>query len=128
FNALVLGVFGATALLLAVVGIYGVISCAVAQRTHEIGIRTALGAQPRDVLSLVLGRALALTGAGIALGLGASLGLTRLIGALLYDVKPADAVTLVAVTLGLGAVSVLASYLPTRRAMRLDPLIALKGE
>jgi putative ABC transport system permease protein len=126
FNALVLGIFGAVALLLSVVGTYGVIAYGVAQRTHEIGIRAALGAQSRDLLRLVLGHALALTLTGIGIGLIGALALTRLLAALLYDVAPTDAPTYISVSALLLGVSAVASWVPTRRAMRVDPLVALR--
>jgi putative ABC transport system permease protein len=128
FNALLLGAFGAAALLLSLVGTYGVIAYGVAQRTHEIGIRTALGARTGDVMKLVLGRAMLLTLSGILLGLGGALALTRLLAGLLYAVEPTDATTFAGVALALALVSLLASYLPTRRATRVDPLTALRME
>jgi putative ABC transport system permease protein len=126
FSALVLGSFGALALMMAVVGTYGVVSYSVAQRTHEIGIRAALGASASDVMRLVLGRALALTLAGIALGAAGAAALTRVLAGLLYDVRPTDGPTYLTMALATGVVAMLASYIPTRRAMRVDPVEALR--
>jgi putative ABC transport system permease protein len=128
FNTLLLGVFAQIAFLLAAVGIYGVISCDVSERTHEIGIRVALGAQPGDVLKLVLGQGARLAGYGIAAGLAAAFALTRLMATMLYGVKATDAYTFAAIPVLLGAVALAASYLPTRRALRLDPVTALRHE
>jgi putative ABC transport system permease protein len=128
FNALLIGVFGAVALLLSLVGTYGVIAYGVAQRTHEIGIRAALGASATDVLSMILGRALRLTLAGVAIGVAGALALTRLLEGLLFGVTPTDPVTFIAISGLLAVVSLAASYLPTRRAMRVDPLIAMRAD
>jgi putative ABC transport system permease protein len=123
-----LSVFAGAALLLAAVGIYGVIAYSVTQRTQEIGIRMALGAQRGDVLRMVVGQAALLSAAGIACGAGAALGLTRLMVGLLYEVRPADPLTFGAVAVVLAAVALLASYVPARRATRVDPVIALRAE
>jgi ABC-type antimicrobial peptide transport system permease subunit len=128
FNAVLLGVFAAMALALSLVGTYGVIAYGVSQRTHEIGIREALGAQSSDVLQLVLGRAMALTLGGIAIGLLGALALTRLLEGLLYGVTPTDRVTFAAIATLLAVVSLVASYIPARRAMKVDPLIALRSD
>jgi putative ABC transport system permease protein len=128
FNTALLGVFALIGFLLAAVGIYGVISCDVSERTHEIGIRVALGAQPGDVLKLVLGQGARLAGYGIAAGMVAAFALTRLMAAMLYGVKATDAYTFAAIPVVLGAVALAASYLPSRRALRLDPVTALRHE
>jgi predicted permease len=122
------GAFGVLALLLAAVGIYGLIAYSTRQRTHEIGIRMALGAQPRDVLRLILGHGMWLTGIGLALGVLASLALARLMTSLLFGVSASDPLTYVAVVILLALVALLACYLPARRAMRTDPMVALRYE
>ena len=128
FQTMLLGLFAGIALLLTAVGLYGVMSFTVLQRTHEIGIRVALGASRADVLGMVLSKSLALTGVGLAIGLiGASM-LTRLLANLLYEVKPTDPLTLAAVSVVLIAVSALASYIPAQRAARVDPMVALRYE
>ncbi|MDQ3995464.1 MAG: ABC transporter permease, partial [Gemmatimonadota bacterium] len=124
----VLGVFAALALLLASVGLYGVIAYAVAQRTRELGVRMALGATRRHVLRLVLGHGARLTLIGVALGTVGALVLTRVVASLLYGVRPTDPLTFLAVPAVLTAVAVLASYAPARRAMRVDPLVAMRAE
>jgi len=128
FTMLLLGVFAAVAVALAGVGIYGVISYTVTQRTREIGVRVALGAQSRDVLRLVLGRGLALVSVGIALGLAGGLALTRVISSLLFGVSSRDPLTFASVAALLAAVALLACYLPARRATKVDPMIALRYE
>jgi putative ABC transport system permease protein len=115
-------------LLLAAIGVYGVIAYSVAQRTQEFGIRMALGAQPSDVLRLVVGKGAALGAAGVALGLVASLLLTRTLERFLFQVKTTDGPTLVTVAAVLGLVAIFAGYLPARRAVRVDPTIALRYE
>ncbi len=127
-SALLMGLFAGTALLLAALGISGVIGYSVAQRTREMGIRMALGAARRDVLALVLGQGLRLAGLGVAVGLLLSLGLARLLGALLYGVTAYDPWTFVGVAALLCGVALLATWLPARRATRVDPIIALKAE
>ncbi|HXB73875.1 MAG TPA: ABC transporter permease [Candidatus Acidoferrales bacterium] len=128
FNLLLLGLFAAMALLLAAVGIYGVMSYSVEQRTHEIGIRAALGANRRDTLSLVLRQALRMTMAGVGAGIAASFGLTRLLSAELFRVKSWDPLTFAAVPLVLLAVALAAACIPALRATRIDPLTALRHE
>jgi putative ABC transport system permease protein len=128
FGALLFLLFGAIALVLTAVGIYGVIAYGVAQRTHEIGIRVALGANRREVLSLIVSEAMKPALLGAALGLCAALGLTRLLTRLLYNVKPTDPLVFVAVLFLLLGVALLASYIPARRATRVDPMVALRYE
>jgi putative ABC transport system permease protein len=120
--------FASLAMILATIGIYGVMSYVVAGRTQEIGIRIALGAQRRDVLKLVVGQGMALAGTGLALGLIAAAGLTRFLGSQLFHVRAIDPITYGGVTLLLGGVALLACYIPARRATRVDPLVALRYE
>jgi putative ABC transport system permease protein len=128
FNTLLLAVFAAIAFTLAAVGIYGVISYDVTQRIHELGIRLALGAQPADVLRLVVGQGAALAAAGIAVGLAAAFVLTRWMSSMLFGVAATDFNTFAGIAVLLGAVALLASYLPSRRGMALDPVTALRHE
>jgi putative ABC transport system permease protein len=128
FYTLLLAIFAAIALLLAGAGLYGVLSYSVSQRLNEIGIRVALGASRGTILRLIVGDALILVAAGVAIGLIGSFALTRLLVAQLYQTKPTDPLTLVGVCLLLFAVAVAASYVPARRAMRVDPIVALRYE
>jgi putative ABC transport system permease protein len=128
FNSLLLAAFAALALLLAAVGIYGVISYSVAIRTREIGIRMALGATPADVLRLVVGYGMGLALAGAAIGLAGALIVARLMSSLLYGVKPSDAPSLLAAFAVLVSVALLACYIPGRRATAVDPMVTLRQE
>lgn len=123
-----LGVFAAIAVVLAAVGIYGVISHSVSQRTHEIGIRMALGARPADVLKLIVRQGLVLIIIGVGAGLAGALILTRVLSSLLFGINPTDAITFVSVSLMLTAVALLACYVPARRATKVDPIVALRHE
>jgi putative ABC transport system permease protein len=128
FNTLLIGMFAAMALVLAAVGIYGVMSYVVEQRTREIGIRMALGAGRRQTLAMVVGQAMRMVAAGIVLGLGAAFGLTRLMSTLLFGVKPTDPLTFVVVPLFLALVALAATWIPARRATKVDPVVALRYE
>jgi len=128
FNMLLLGLFAAFALILSAVGIYGLMAYAVSQRTHEIGVRVAVGAQQRDVLRLIVGGGAKLAFFGIVIGIAAALGLTHLMASLLFEVTPTDPETFAAVAVLLAAVALVACYIPARRATRVDPMVALRYE
>jgi predicted permease len=127
-TALLLAIFASLALVLAAVGIYGVMAYSVTQRTHEMGLRMALGARITDVLKLVVGHGMILAGCGVVLGLAGAFALTRVLTKFLWGVRPTDPATFIAVSLLLASVAVLASYLPARRAAKVDPMVALRYE
>jgi putative ABC transport system permease protein len=128
FNLILLGLFAGLGLLLTAVGIYGVMAYNVSQRTHEIGLRIALGAKPRDVLTMVIKQGMTLALIGVAIGIAASFALTRVIKNLLFNVGATDALTFVAVSLTLATVALLACWIPARRATKVEPVIALRYE
>ncbi len=123
-----LGLFSLLALALAASGLFGQMSFAVSERTHEIGVRVVLGAGRRDVLGMVVGQGIKLAACGVVIGLCASFGLTRLVGSQLYGIKAAGPIAVAGAALALAAVTVLACFLPARRAMKVDPMVALRYE
>jgi putative ABC transport system permease protein len=126
--AVLVGVFAAIGLLLAIVGIYGVVAFLVTERTREIGIRMSLGARRGSVLALVLGRTVAITAAGVAVGIGGAAATTRYLEGMLFGVTPLDTVTILGVAVAFSAVALLAAAVPASRATRIDPLVALRHE
>jgi putative ABC transport system permease protein len=128
FRTLLFGIFAGLAVCLAMAGVYGVMSYVVGQRANEIGLRMALGASPADVLRLVMQQGLILAAMGLTIGLAASFAATRLLTKMLFAVKPTDPLTYVGVAVVLAIVAVLATYIPARRALKVDPLIALRQE
>jgi ABC-type antimicrobial peptide transport system permease subunit len=128
FNLILVGLFAGTAVLLAMAGMYGVMAYSVTRRTNEIGVRMAVGASQKSVLRLVLGQGLLTAVVGVFVGLIVSFAVTRTLGSLLFGISPADPLTFAVVSLLLVAVAMLASYLPARRASKVDPMVALRYE
>ena len=128
FNAIALAVFASFALVLAAIGIYGVVAFATERRAHEMGIRMAVGAQPGDVLRLVVGQGLRLGFVGVLIGVAGALAISRIIAGMLYDTGTGDPITYLAVSVIFLGIAIVASYLPARRAARLDPMAALRWE
>lgn len=128
FALMLMGVFAAVALALAAIGVYGVLSYLVSQRTSEIGIRMALGARASQVRAMVLGQAALWTGIGIAVGLAGAFGLSRLLDSMVFGVSVTDPVIFGSVAVGLGVIAIVAGYVPARRATQVDPMHALRNE
>jgi putative ABC transport system permease protein len=128
FNMLLLTIFGAIAVLLAAIGIYGLMSYSVEQGTHEIGVRLALGAARRDILAMVVGRGMRLAAIGVVVGAIAAIGATRVLSRMLFGVRPTDPATYATVIGVLAGIAFVACYLPARRAMRVDPILAMRQE
>jgi putative ABC transport system permease protein len=128
FYSTTLGIFATLALILAGVGVYAVMSYSVTQRTHEIGVRMAVGAERRDVIKLILREGMLLTVIGMSLGLAGALALTRIVASLLFDVSPNDLITFTLIALLLIHIALLACYIPARRATKIDPMLALRHE
>jgi putative ABC transport system permease protein len=128
FNAQLFGLFSGTALILALTGLFGVLSCTVSERRQEIGIRIALGARTTQILALVLGQGMTMTLAGLGAGLMLALGLNRFLVSFLYGISPTDPKTYLLITVSLAGVALLACLLPARRAAKVDPMVALRHE
>ena len=128
YPAILIAVFAGVAMLLAAIGLYGVISYSVAQRTQELGVRIALGAQRRDIFRLVMGQGLTVTIVGVVIGVAGSFALTRFLSSLLFEVSPNDPMIILGVVTLMILVALAASYIPTRRAANVDPLVALRYE
>jgi ABC-type antimicrobial peptide transport system permease subunit len=128
FYATLIAIFAGVALVLSAVGLYGVIAYAVSQRTHELGVRVALGATGDRITRMVIGEGLALTAAGIVLGMIGAIAMGEVVSSLLFGITPRDPLTLGVVVITLAAIATLASWLPARRAARVDPLIAMRGD
>jgi len=128
FSMVLLTLFGAIALVLAAVGVYGVISYSVEQATHDISVRLALGADQRNILGLVVGGGMKLAGIGLAIGIAGALGASRVLSTMLYGIKATDPLTYIVATASLGTIALVACYVPARRAMHVDPIVALKQE